>query len=83
LLPGSPGSACWLGDDQFPLLNQLRSLGSRRPLHAIERHSITHLLATAFIAGLLVLKDAPDDALLDQVEAIDERATRPMLVRPA
>jgi hypothetical protein len=31
------------------------------------------------IAGLLALKDAPDDALLDQVEAIGERAARHML----
>jgi hypothetical protein len=31
------------------------------------------------IAKLLVLKDAPDDALLDQVEAIGERAARHML----
>jgi hypothetical protein len=28
------------------------------------------------IAGLLALKDAPDDVLLDQVEAIGERAAR-------
>jgi hypothetical protein len=31
------------------------------------------------ITKLLVLKDAPDDALLDQVEAIGERAARHML----
>jgi hypothetical protein len=31
------------------------------------------------IAELLALKDAPDDALLDQVEAIGERAARHML----
>jgi hypothetical protein len=31
------------------------------------------------IAGLLALKDAPDDVLLDQVEAIGERAARHML----
>jgi hypothetical protein len=31
------------------------------------------------IAVLLALKDAPDDALLDQVEAIGERAARHML----
>src|SRR4051812_961322 len=31
------------------------------------------------IAELLTLKDAPDDALLDQVEAIGERAARHML----
>jgi hypothetical protein len=28
------------------------------------------------IGGLLALKDAPDDVLLDQVEAIGERAAR-------
>ncbi len=31
------------------------------------------------IAELLALKDAPNDALLDQVEAIGERAARHML----
>jgi len=31
------------------------------------------------IAELLALKDAPDDVLLDQVEAIGERAARHML----
>ena len=31
------------------------------------------------IAELLALKDAPDDALLDQVQAIGERAARHML----
>jgi hypothetical protein len=31
------------------------------------------------IAELLALKDAPDDALLDQVETIGERAARHML----
>ena len=31
------------------------------------------------IGELLALKDAPDDALLDQVEAIGERAARHML----
>src|SRR4051794_20104094 len=31
------------------------------------------------IAELLALKDAPDDALLDQVDAIGERAARHML----
>jgi hypothetical protein len=31
------------------------------------------------IAELLALKDAPDDVLLDQVEAIGERAVRHML----
>ena len=31
------------------------------------------------ISQLLALKDAPDDALLDQVEAIGERAARHML----
>ena len=31
------------------------------------------------IAGLLALKDAPDDVLLDQVQAIGERAARHML----
>jgi hypothetical protein len=31
------------------------------------------------IAELLALKDAPDDVLLDQVEAIGERAARYML----
>jgi hypothetical protein len=31
------------------------------------------------IAALLALKDAPDDVLLDQVEAIGERAARHML----
>jgi hypothetical protein len=31
------------------------------------------------IGALLALKDAPDDVLLDQVEAIGERAARHML----
>jgi hypothetical protein len=31
------------------------------------------------VAHLLALKDAPDDVLLDQVEAIGERAARHML----
>jgi hypothetical protein len=31
------------------------------------------------IGELLALKDAPDDVLLDQVEAIGERAARHML----
>jgi hypothetical protein len=31
------------------------------------------------IAALLALKDAPDDVLLDQVQAIGERAARHML----
>ena len=31
------------------------------------------------IADLLALKDAPDEVLLDQVEAIGERAARHML----
>lgn len=31
------------------------------------------------IAALLALKDAPDDAFLDQVETIGERAARHML----
>jgi hypothetical protein len=35
-----------------------------------EHHAITELLA---------MKDAPDDALLDQVEAIGERAARHMV----
>jgi hypothetical protein len=35
------------------------------------------------IAELLALKDAPDDALLDQVEAIGERAARHMLTDEA
>jgi hypothetical protein len=39
-----------------------------------EHHAITELLA---------LKDAPDDALLDQVETIGERAARHMLCEEA
>jgi hypothetical protein len=35
------------------------------------------------ITELQALKEAPDDVLLDQVEAIDERAARHMLVRLA
>ena len=35
------------------------------------------------IAELLALKDAPDDVLLDQVEAIGERAARHMLTDEA
>ena len=35
------------------------------------------------IAELLALKDAPDDVLLDQVEAIGERAARHMLTDKA
>jgi hypothetical protein len=35
------------------------------------------------IAELLALKDAPDDVLLDQVEAIGERAARHMLTNEA
>jgi hypothetical protein len=35
------------------------------------------------IAELLALKDAPDGALLDQVEAIGERAARHMLTDEA
>jgi Holliday junction resolvasome RuvABC DNA-binding subunit len=35
------------------------------------------------IAELLALKDAPDDVLLDQVEAIGERAARHMLFEEA
>ena len=35
------------------------------------------------ISQLLALKDASDDVLLDQVQAIGERTSRHMLVRPA
>jgi hypothetical protein len=35
------------------------------------------------IAELLALKDAPDDVLLDQVQAIGERAARHMLTDEA
>jgi hypothetical protein len=35
------------------------------------------------ISELLALKDAPDDVLLDQVEAIGERAARHMLCNEA
>ncbi len=35
--------------------------------------------ASAFITELLALTDAPDDALVDQVAAIGERAVRHML----
>ena len=34
---------------------------------------------SCLVAHLLALKDAPDDVLLDQVEAIGERAVRHML----
>jgi hypothetical protein len=57
-------------------------------LHADQAEGRGHLSIAMdtkhrLIAGLLALKDAPDDVLLDQVETIGERATRALLVRPA
>jgi hypothetical protein len=53
----------------------LQVLGGNRPIASAGEGLLEHRV----IGELLALKDAPDDVLLDQVEAIGERAARYVL----